>query len=92
MPVICDDFADDTSIGDHWTATASAFPTSSSGSIGTSWGLAGGALKQYDEVAWLSLQLLSLPSSVQPANALTLQVEDSFAIWAVFDPTGVASY
>jgi hypothetical protein len=92
VPVICDDFGDDTSIGDHWTATASAFPTSASGSIGTSWGLAGGTLKQYDEVAWLALTLLSLPSSVQPANALTQQVIDSFAIWAVFDPTGVANY
>lgn len=91
VPVICDDFGDDTSIGDHWTATASAFPTST-GPIATSWGLAGGTLKQYDEVAWLSLALFSLPSSVQPANALTQQVIDSFAIWAVFDPTGVAGY
>jgi hypothetical protein len=91
VPVICDDFGDDTSIGDHWTATASAFPTSS-GPLSTSWGLAGKTTAQYDEVAWLALQLLSLPSSVQPANALTLQVEDSFALWAVFDPTGVASY
>lgn len=92
VPVICDDFGDDTSISDHWTATASAFPTSSSGSIGTSWGLAGGTLKQYDAVAWLGLAILSLPSSVQPANALTQQVIDSFALWAVFDPTGVANY
>ena len=92
VPVICDDFGDDTSIGDHWTATPSTFPTSTSGPIATSWGLAGGTLKQYDEVAWLALALLSLPSSVQPANALTQQVIDSFAIWAVFDPTGVASY
>ncbi len=91
VPVICDDFGDDTSIGDHWTATASAFPTST-GPIATSWGLAGGTLKQYDEVAWLGLAILSLPSSVQPANALTQQVIDSFALWAVFDPTGVASY
>ena len=58
----------------------------------TSWGLAGKTTAQYDEVAWLALQLLSLPSSVQPANALTQQVEDSFALWAVFDPTGVANY
>jgi hypothetical protein len=91
VPVICDDFADDTSIGDHWTATATAFPTSS-GSLGTSWGLAGKITAQYDEVAWLAERLFSLPSSVQPTNALTQQVIDSFAIWAVFDPTGVASY
>ena len=91
VPVICDDFGDDTSIGDHWTATPSAFPTST-GPIGTSWGLAGGTLKQYDAVAWLGLAILSLPSSVQPANALTQQVIDSFALWAVFDPTGVANY
>ncbi len=91
VPVVCDDFGDNTSIGDHWTATPSTFPTSS-GPLTTSWGLAGGTLKQYDEVAWLTLTLLKLPSSVQPANALTQQVIDSFAIWAVFDPTGVASY
>ena len=73
MPVICDDFGDDTSMGDHWTATASAFPTSS-------WpnryvvGLGGQTLAQYDAVGWLTLQILNLPTSVQPANALTQQV------------------
>jgi hypothetical protein len=90
-PVVCDDFGDDTSIGDHWTATASAFPTVS-GPLSTSWGLAGKTTAQYDEVAWLVSALFSLPSSIQPANALTQQAIDSFAIWAVFDPAGVARY
>ena len=89
-PVVCDDFGDNTSIGDQWTATVTPF--SSLGTTSTSWSLAGGTLAQYSEIAGLTVALLGLPLSVQPANTLTQQVIDSFAIWAVFDPSGVASY
>lgn len=89
-PVVCDDFGDNTSMGDQWKATITPFPTATQTT--TSWGMAGKTLAQYNEVAWFTMALLNMPSSVQPANALTLQVIDSFALWAVFDPSGVASY
>jgi hypothetical protein len=90
-PVVCDDFGDNTSMGDHWTATVTPF-SGTTAPTNTSWGLAGGTLTQYDVVAWFTIALINLPTSVQPANTLTLQVIDSFALWAVFDPSGVASY
>jgi len=89
-PVVCDDFGDDTSIGDQWNATITPFPTAPQTS--TSWGMAGKTVAQYNEVAWFTMALINMPSSVQPANALTQQVIDSFALWAVFDPSGVAGY
>jgi hypothetical protein len=89
-PVVCDDFGDNTSMGDQWKATITPFPTGPQTS--TSWGMAGATLSQYNEVAWFTMALINMPKSVQPANALTQQVIDSFALWAVFDPSGVASY
>jgi len=83
-PVICDDFGDD-STKSTWTATATPF-TGLSALTNTSWALAGGTLAQYDAVAYLTLQVLN------QTYGSTGQVKYSFADWAVFDPTGVASY
>lgn len=88
--VVCDDFGDNTWMGDQWTASVTPF--SGISSTNTSWSLAGKTLAQYNEVAWFTLALINMPASVQPANTLTQQVIDSFALWAVFDPSGVASY
>jgi hypothetical protein len=88
-PVVCDDFGDDSTLS-TWNATITPF--SSISGTNTSWGLAGGTLPQYNEVAWFTLALLNMPTTAQPTNALTQQVIDSFALWAIFDPSGVASY
>ena len=92
-PVVCDDFGDDSTLS-TWKATITPF--SSISGTNTSWGLAGGTLAQtlaqYNEVAWFTLALINMPTTVQPTNALTQQVIDSFALWAIFDPSGVASY
>jgi hypothetical protein len=82
--VVCDDFGDESTIGSSWNATVT--PYSNLNGTNTSWGLAGGTSQQYNAVAWLTLQVL------QQAAGSTGQVIDSFADWAVFDPTGVASY
>jgi hypothetical protein len=44
------------------------------------------ALTLYGEAAWLTEQIL------QQSSGSNGQIIDSFADWAVFDPTGVASY
>jgi hypothetical protein len=88
-PVVCDDFGDNSTLS-TWKATITPF--SGITSTNTSWGLAGGTLAQYNEVGWFTLALIKIPTSVQPTNALTQQVIDSFAMWAIFDPSGVASY
>jgi hypothetical protein len=84
--IVCDDFGDNTTIGDKWNATITSFsgltvPT------GTSWDLAGkGTLANYDALGWLTAQVLA------QASGSVGQIIDTFADWAVFDPSGVASY
>jgi len=83
-PVVCDDFGDNSSLS-TWNATVTAF-SGLTAPTGTSWSMAGKGLSSYDAVAWLTTQVLSqVPGS-------TGQIIDSFADWAVFDPSGVASY
>jgi hypothetical protein len=83
-PVVCDDFGDD-STKSTWNATITAF-SGLTAPTGTSWSLAAKGLSPYDAVAWLTTQVLAqVPGS-------TGQIIDSFADWAVFDPSGVASY
>jgi hypothetical protein len=92
-PVVCDDFGDDSTLS-TWKATITPFSSLSTSTpiTNTSWGLAGGTLAQYNEVAWFTLALMNMPTTAPPTNALTQQVIDSFALWAIFDPLGVASY
>lgn len=83
-PVVCDDFGDESTIGKSWSATITSF--SGINGTNTSWGLVGGTTMQYNAVAYLTLQVL------QQTAGSSSQIIDTFADWAVFDPTGVASY
>ena len=82
--VFCDDFGDDSNVGTTWNA--SVVSLSNVTPTNTSWGLAGGTATQYSAVAYLSLQILN---QVAGSNG---QITNTFADWAVFDPSGVASY
>jgi len=84
VPIVCDDFGDE-STKSTWTATVTAF-SGLAAPTNTSWSLAGGTLTQYNAVAWLTLQVLG---QTPDTNG---QIIDSFADWAVFDASGVASY
>jgi hypothetical protein len=75
--IICDDFKD-TSNYNQATYTIHNF----SNLVGTVWGA--GALTHYEEAAWLTLGMLQQTGTTQGYY--------SYAIWAVFDPTGVASW
>lgn len=82
--VICDDFSHASFLNESWVANISTFPSLSKVTF------ANGQPNQgmlYDEVAWLSLQLLN------PANA-SQAGEIQYALWNVFDPgsSGAIAY
>jgi hypothetical protein len=83
-PIVCDDFGDESKLPSNWSATVVSFSAISP--TDTSWGLAGGTLTQYNAVAYLTLQIL------QQTPGSTGQIINTFADWAVFDPSGVAGY
>lgn len=78
-PVICDDFADETSIGSSWNYTPNTFST-----LGSA--LWGNQTKNYEGAAWLTLQMLSLNSN--PGNATQVGYL-SYAIWSLFDSSAL---
>jgi len=84
VPVICDDFGDNSWPNSTWNATTTSF--SSITSSNTSWGAAGANTSLYGAVGYMVLQVLSAPTgSLQ-------QIVDSFELWAIFDPSGVQQY
>jgi hypothetical protein len=71
-PVICDDYADESYIPESWTANVSTLSNLTSTNHP-------GKRTLYDEVAYLTLELLTAPkNSLQAA-------EIQYAIWDVFD-------
>ena len=80
-PIICDDFADDSYIGESWSATVSTV-ASLAGNV--KWA-SEDAQQNYEIAAWLAEDLLSTSN--------TTATEDiSFAIWLELDPNGVQTY
>jgi len=80
--VICDDYRDDSYIGESWTANVANFSNLSGTQNTTEWGLGAKATQDYNEAAWLTLQMLST------TNKMTAG-EIQFAIWGVFDPSAI---
>jgi hypothetical protein len=75
--IICDDFKDDSNFN------ASSYTVHNFGNfVGTVWG--SGAASLYQEAAWLTLGMLNQSGAQQGYY--------SYAIWAVFDPSDVASW
>jgi hypothetical protein len=79
--IICDDFFDETYFNESWTATASTFSDLSNTKFGAA------NLVQYQQAAWLTLQLLNPPISC-PTTPSNCAGDIQFAIWQVFDHTG----
>ena len=98
VPVVCDDFADETYFSESWTAIAtllSSVPTTTPPlyySGGTVWGV--GVVDQaeaYTIAAYLAVEILetnqSSPSSSEPGVSGAEAAGDlSYALWALFDP------
>lgn len=86
VPIICDDFADDSYINESWTATVSTVADLASN---VKWASDGANEQQdYDEAAWLAEQLLSPAYSNNPTTTGYI----SYAIWLALDPSDVTSY
>jgi hypothetical protein len=93
-PIICDDFIDETGQGSHWNASVTSFSNISG--TNTSWGVAqtgqttplspAQVTALYGAVGYLANQLFTQHLSFNQ------QVIDTYALWAVFDPSGVMSY
>jgi hypothetical protein len=80
--VICDDFSTESSIGQTWTANVTTVASVVAGTSSAKFSPA----QSYDAVANLATQLLSVSASSQQAVIL------SFAIWDIFDASGVQSW
>jgi len=78
--VVCDDYADESYIGETWTATENALGTLT----GTKWGSQTNATQGYDEMAWLFNQMFSTTNTQTIADI-------QYAIWAVFDPGALSA-
>lgn len=80
--VICDDFSTESSLGQTWTANVTTVASVVAGTSSAKFSPA----QSYDAVASLATQLLSINASSQQAVIL------SFAIWDIFDASGVQSW
>jgi len=78
-PVICDDWSNNSFVGESWTANVTNLTAVSSGSPMFGNNAAGQTL--YNEVAWLATNLLANYSSSPSAAQTAAQIADSFAIW-----------
>jgi hypothetical protein len=79
--VICDDFSTESSIGETWQANVTTVASVVAGTSSAKFSSQG-----YDAVANLATQLLSISPATQQAIVL------SFAIWDIFDASGVQSW
>ena len=82
--IICDDFVDDSYVGESWTANV----TTLSNLNGTKWGGMANATQLYNEAAWLATQMLSPTYSGNATQVGYL----AYALWAVFAPSAVQSW
>lgn len=76
VPVICDDFDHEVTIGETWKATIHTFADLN----GTRFGA--GDKQEYEEAAWLYTKYMSDPSQAGNIN---------FALWALFTPSTKSS-
>jgi hypothetical protein len=77
--VICDDFSDESYVGDVWNATAVNASNLNGSELFTTSDTAYTVQQNYDAVAWLANQLLL------DDNDPTAQANYSFAIWDIMD-------
>jgi hypothetical protein len=80
--VICDDFETESYIGETWSANVTNVASVVAGTSTAKFSPA----QDYDAVANLATQLLSIPASSEQAVIL------SFAIWDIFDRSGVQAW
>jgi hypothetical protein len=93
--VICDDFYNDVEMGESWSVSPAGGETVGSAATIGLFASKPNALVGYEEVAYLSQQLIQLmqnPSSLTPIQFQQQQDLLSYSIWAVFDPADVKAW
>jgi hypothetical protein len=85
--VICDDFSDESYVGDVWNATATNAATLNGNELFTTSQTAYSVQDNYDAVAWLANQLIADVNNSQltQTQLYTDQTNISFAIWDIMD-------
>lgn len=76
LPVICDDFSHEVTVGEAWKATIHTFSDLNGTRFGSS------DRQEYEEAAWLYTQYMSNGSQAGNIN---------FALWALFTPSAKSS-
>jgi hypothetical protein len=82
--VICDDFVDEVALGENWMVNSFSVAGAAANGLFAS---VPNSILGYEEVAWLSQQLASIPAN--SPNAAYQQDLLSYSIWAVFEPAAV---
>ncbi|MGA2592741.1 MAG: hypothetical protein ABSH32_22750 [Bryobacteraceae bacterium] len=86
VAIICDDFADESYVGQNWTADV--FNVANLGAGGQTWmETKGVTLQDYSEAAWLAEQLVD-PTSITCLSGADCAGDIQYAIWQLFDPQG----
>lgn len=81
--VVCDDWADESSIGETWTANVNSLqPLTNPSEL--KWG---NNQLTYDQVAWLVTQMFGSPTCKGGVSSCDAVGDISFAIWQLTDPS-----
>lgn len=89
VPVICDDFSDESTIGESWTANATTVASNLPTTLSQRLGLSSGAQAQdYSEASYLAQQLMSgatCPPGMPSCGSSDYSGDIQYAIWQIFD-------
>lgn len=84
VAIICDDFADDSYVGQNWTADV--FNVANLNAGGQTWMETKGVTQpEYSEAAWLAEQLID-PTAFTCLSGADCAGDIQYAIWQLFDP------
>ena len=95
VPIICDDFKDQSSVGETWKANVTTVSSNASTMMSKRLGLSAPTeSKDYGEAAYLAQQLMSgakCPPGTTSCASSDYAGDIQFAIWQVFDPSGAGN-
>jgi len=95
VPIICDDFVDESFVGESWTANVTTVSSNSPTWVSTREQLSSTQQsKDYAEAAYLATQLMNgatCPPGTPSCASSDYAGDIQFAIWQIFDPAGGGS-
>jgi hypothetical protein len=90
VPIICDDFTDDSYVGETWKANTTTVSSNAATMMSTRMGLSASAQQaDYGQAAYLAQQLMSgatCPPGTTSCASSDYAGDIQFAIWQIFDP------